>query len=227
MLFQSHARLLGCALLLVGGLLLSGCATMQGSSGDFFDGEVLPETVATSGPALESELLERAIHNEVNRVRQRHGLAALAWIEPVAPLARAHSQDMNSQRYFGHVNAAGEDAQLRAARFGLATTYTRGPCQLEGIGENLYATHRYREFTLRRSPAQEASYDVDWKSADDVVAETVQAWMTSATHRANLLSPLYQGHAIGVVVGDQDKIFVTQNLVPGAPALLADGGDAR
>jgi uncharacterized protein YkwD len=84
---------------------------------------------------------------------------------------------------------------------------------VSGMAENLYATHRFAEYTVTGSDRGSHTYDVVWKRQADLAREAVAAWMGSPGHKANLLSPLYDAQAIGVVLGDDNTVFVTQNFV--------------
>src|SRR5690606_2325841 len=116
--YRRHARLSLGSLVFVGSLLLSGCAASQPTTEAFFNAEPLPASVRYEAPALDTHTLEQAIHAEVNRLRQEHGVGPLAWAASVATVARAHSRDMATRQYFGHVNPAGEDATARARHAG-------------------------------------------------------------------------------------------------------------
>ena len=118
---------------------------------------------------------------------------------------------MAKHGYFGHVNRAGESASERAAKIGLAGRHQSGNLVIEGLGENLFATHRYSEYIVSSNQGEE-SYQVKWKQQSDIAREAVQAWMDSTPHRINLLSPAYTKQGIGVALGSNGTIFVTQNL---------------
>ena len=51
--------------------------------------------------------------------------------------------------------------------------------------------------------------------------EAVALWLESPTHRANLLSPLYQATAVGVIPGTNETLFITQNFSRHAAEALA------
>ena len=82
-------------------------------------------TVVLAGPAqaTDAAAVERALLDEVNRVRSAHGLPALRLDATLQRAARSHSDDMLRRGYFGHGSFA-----ERLARFG-----ARGP----RLGENL------------------------------------------------------------------------------------------
>lgn len=69
------------------------------------------QPVATSAPTTAAPVttssgdnwdLRLAVANEVNRVRQENGLAALTWNDTVAGLAQQRSVDMVTRNYFSH-----------------------------------------------------------------------------------------------------------------------------
>jgi uncharacterized protein YkwD len=62
--------------------------------------------------ASDTQSLERAAHDQVNRYRASQGLPALAWNEAIAAQARNHSQSMaQGQTGFGH---GGFDGRVKA-----------------------------------------------------------------------------------------------------------------
>jgi uncharacterized protein YkwD len=71
---------------------------------------------------------ERRILRDVNRIRDRHGLAPLSWRKNLAAVARAHSEVMASAGFMGHVDPQGRRVGDRLREAGLA--YRR-------VGENV------------------------------------------------------------------------------------------
>jgi uncharacterized protein YkwD len=208
--------------------LLGGCAASRGPSGPSADEAVMgsapkdpleallapapwPASATQDAPALDLDALAQTTHAYVNAVRAEHDLPALSWAEPLVAIARAHSQDMAINAYFGHTNGAGEDATARAQRAGLPCQQVAGTYLLEGIGENLFLTHRYAEYRAGRDASGQPVYTFTWKEADEIARQAVAGWMQSRTHRANLLSPLYRAEAIGIVLAGNAALFVTQN----------------
>ena len=63
---------------------------------------------------------EKAIFDMVNQVRAENGLAALAWDDGLAALARAHSEDMIKRGFFDHVNPDGLGPDGRADAAGIS-----------------------------------------------------------------------------------------------------------
>ena len=62
----------------------------------------------------------RDIFDMVNQVRAENGLAALAWDDGLAALARAHSEDMIKRGFFDHVNPDGLGPDGRADAAGIS-----------------------------------------------------------------------------------------------------------
>ena len=197
-------------LVLLAGLLVVGPACRSVAPAELerlMEPSELPAHVAAEAPALDVALLERAIHNEVNAVRAARGLPLLSWSDELALVTRAHSRDMAQRGYFGHVNLSGDDPTTRAVRAGIETA----SAEAAGVGENLFLTHRYDEYLVDRR-AGELRYIIDWKLLDELARQAVEAWMHSPAHRANLLYPKYAAQAVGVELGPNQTVFVTQNL---------------
>ncbi|MEM6645364.1 MAG: CAP domain-containing protein [Bacteroidota bacterium] len=194
-------------------LLFTGCSSsQQAATLDHLLGPVAWDASRLAPPPpIETPTLEAAIHEAVNAVRADQGQPPLRWLPPFRAVAAEHSQHMAEAPFFGHTNPQGENPSDRAARHGLTPTESLGGYVLEGIGENLYLTHRYRE--VRLFPDGQP-HEADWKTVGELAAETVAAWLDSPMHRANLLSPHYRGQAIGVVIGQNHTVYITQNLSP-------------
>lgn len=171
----------------------------------------MPGAISDQAPSLDLEELEYLIHEASNEARRLKGLRSLVWSDTIAYVARGHSLDMATHGYFSHVNKKGDSATERAAAAGLARLHRAGNIVLEGLGENLFATHRYSEYTVHAFDEAQ-SYDVTWKTEKEIAAEAISAWLESPGHRMNLLSPTYRREGIGVALGTNGTLFVTQNL---------------
>src|SRR5690242_7242362 len=84
-------------------LLLMLFATMTAAAGPKRPGQ----------PEIRVADLERRVHELINDVRVEHGVAALAYDERLAKIARGHSRDMVVRNFFSHVNPDGRDATAR------------------------------------------------------------------------------------------------------------------
>ena len=180
-----------------------------------------PEGATHHAPRLQPEALALRIHERVNEVREAHGLRPLAWAGPLAEVARAHSRDMATAAYFGHINLRGEDPTDRAQEAGYASRVQVGSYIIEGIGENLFLTHHFHEYRIHYAPDGTPRYSFTWKTADEIAREAVDSWLNSATHRANVLSPFYRAEAIGVVQGTNEALYITQNFSCQTDGLVA------
>lgn len=123
--FSWVAAVFACA----GSLLLAGC----GVGGI----DAIDEAFGGSGgsrptPSAEMSASERALATEVldlvNQERTSRGIEPVAWSEPAAAAAYAHSVDMDVRDFFDHDNPDGEGPGPRLARQGVGG---------QGWGENI------------------------------------------------------------------------------------------
>jgi len=182
------------------------CVTFLGASNGTVD---RIDAVLGDNKELNPKTLSVAIHEQVNDVRVETGLPALAWNGALRSVSVAHSDDMARHSYFSHTNLDGESPSDRADRLGFECRPDQKDLKF-GIGENLYAGYTYGTYTLARNNRRER-IKRDWKDADQIVEEVVNGWLASPGHRANLLEPNYIEEAIGVVITDDDRVYVTQN----------------
>ena len=171
----------------------------------------MPDSVAARAPSIEAQKIASSIHIETNSARTERGLDSLAWSSDIARIAITHSQDMAQQGYFGHINTRGESATERAARLGYTSLHRTSQYVIVGIGENLFATHRYSEYSVHHMPDEPIFYVVTWKDSGQIAREAVDAWLQSPSHRRNVLSTAYTTQGIGVAIAANGTIFVTQN----------------
>lgn len=151
--------------------------------------------------------LAARIHGLVNRERLEHGLSALGTDAALVSIARAHSRDMASRGYFGHVNLDGMDPTARGAAAGYACRKDHDSYYTYGISENLFATCWYSPVLVSGSREME----FDGKSEEAIAAETVDAWMKSPDHRDNILDPGLGREGIGVAFGQGTVVFITED----------------
>ncbi len=90
----------------------------------------------------DAELLARAIHDEVNRVRVERGLRTLEWGPRLSQIAVNHSQDMGRRGYFEHDSPEGDDFGDRYQRADYTCQVPTGGRRILLGGENLFLTHR-------------------------------------------------------------------------------------
>lgn len=165
------------------------------------------------GPAvvvgkLDAHALGLRIHERVNEVRARNGLKPLAWNGPLVAIAQGHSRDMQARSYFAHVSPSGEDFSQRYQRGGFVCRVPAGANRFLTGGENLAMVHQVGQWQVwedgRREPDQ-------IHSLEQLAEQTVTGWWNSPPHRQNLLRPEWQTEAIGVIVGADGTVWVTQN----------------
>lgn len=195
---RSTRALLASALLTIACLLATACAPA-----------VVPDSLPAQRTAqgLDLDELERLVHQEVNRVRARHGLRTLTWNASIHPVALGHSEAMRDRDRFAHVIARRDVID----RYELGGVTCRVPMDggtyLTG-GENLFLGHRVQRWRVwtdgRREPAE-----VNDEAA--LARRAVNGWMNSPGHRENMLQPAWRTEAIGVVVGTDGRVWVTQN----------------
>ncbi|MCO4760301.1 MAG: CAP domain-containing protein [Myxococcales bacterium] len=156
---------------------------------------------------LPSAIAQR-VHQEVNRVRQRHRLKPLRWDGRLSVVAHGHSRDMLRRDYFAHTAPGGADFSKRYSR---ANYVCRVPLTSRSYltgGENLALTHHNARFIVysdgRKQPA-------GFRSPAEVARRVVVGWLNSPGHRANLLKPHWRQEGIGVAIGADGRIWVTQN----------------
>lgn len=193
------------ALTLVGTLLV-GCAQGQSAT------EQTPQTdPLTEQPDFSAAEVERAIHRHVNRVRAESGLPQLVWNDTLATVGRRYSADMAERDFFAHVDPDGRTPSDRASALGFECRKVEADYVTTGVGENLFVTSLYGSYRVTtRGNTETRTYA--WKELDELAREVVEGWMSSPGHRRNLLEAGYDGEGIGVVITDEDRVYVTQVL---------------
>jgi len=136
--------------------------------------------VAAKPATVNIASVEHLAFDLLNKRRIDNGLSPLVWNEEVAALAREHSADMAIMRYFSHKDLNGGYVSDRADSHGIKKWIA--------IGENI-------------------AYNKGYK---DPIEKAVELWMTSDSHRHNLMDPSWSDSAVGVAVADDGSYFFTQ-----------------
>ncbi|MGI6065285.1 MAG: stalk domain-containing protein [Bacillota bacterium] len=68
---------------------------------------------------LDAEEAEQEVFFLVNKAREQQGLNPLVWMDELADIARAHSQDMAEHDFFAHISPSTGDPAQRAQAYGL------------------------------------------------------------------------------------------------------------
>lgn len=123
---------------------------------------------------------EFQIHYLINNERRRKGLGDLYWDDDLARMARSYSRQMARESFFSHYDGDGNTVVERAQRSDI-----RGWSK---IGENLFFCEGYDNF--------------------DALA--VRGWMSSPTHRRNVLDRQFNTTGIGIAESRSGEIYITQ-----------------
>ena len=157
-----------------------------------------PASGAESGIAAKREAAEAPVSTAderrfvelVNRERVRRGLSSLE-IDPVLiTVARRHSAEMRDRKYFDH-NSPSVGIQTPMDRYRIAVRSL--PNDYACVGENLF-----------------------YCSVVDV-QRGHNAFMTSPTHRENVLYPRFEKIGVGIVRGPGGQFWVTQMFLTNTP----------
>lgn len=125
---------------------------------------------------------EQLVVEQTNQQRALEHLDPLRSVPRLAECARLHSQEMAEKDYFSHTSPTDGlvTPRDRVSALGLKPTI---------VGENIYM-----------SSGREASA---------VVQSSMDAWMKSPGHRANILKPEFTSIGVGFFVKGAD-VYVTQ-----------------
>jgi uncharacterized protein YkwD len=164
------------AVLLLAGALAVGALLAAGLFTGAADAKRGPECAnAQTDPGnLNSREAEKAIRCLINERRDQHGVGNLDANGKLANAAQDHTDHMVKKRCFAHVCLGESGMSTRIRRTG----YLNG-ARSWGIGENLAA-----------GPGEQGA-----------PAETVDAWMDSPPHRANILSRSFEHVGVGMTHG--------------------------
>ena len=72
--------------------------------------------------------------------------------------------------------------------------------------ENIFQNNLYNSITYYGGVP---SYD--WNTQEEIAESTVQGGMNSSGHRRNILTEYWKSECIGVVISNDDKIYITEN----------------
>lgn len=159
---------------------------------------IVKDEILVLEPDYDFELMERQIHEGINKKRVENGLSKLDWNSKLNSIAREHSEDMSQRNYFAH-----GDFEVRYERAGFNCKILVGDTYYLGA-ENLYqhnkAMYTYEYGGVARYNKQER-----------IVSDIVEGWMQSKGHRENILTSYWQTEGIGIAVNGRGEILVTQN----------------
>lgn len=147
--------------------------------------EAVKNSAADNTPAdvkssVNISVIEHRVFDLINQRRTAAGLSLLAWSDNVAGVARVHSKNMASLKFFSHTGVDGKKVNNRADELGVKKWHS--------LGENIAYNRGFK------SPLESA----------------VQSWMSSPGHRDNILKNDWQESGIGVVVTEDGTYYFTQ-----------------
>jgi uncharacterized protein YkwD len=156
--------------------------------------------------------LEWLIHQQINRERQKYGLAPLDQDEKLTIIARKHSQDMARYNFFGHINLQGEDPAARSKRQGWNKKKQTGPNTWKiGLAENIFLNSLYNRILTTTQNGMIVDKEYIWNNQEQLVQTTVRGWMDSPHHRKNILSSLIERQGIGIAISG-NSVYVTEDM---------------
>ena len=156
-------------------------------------------------PAINAADLAQRIHKLVNAERMKRKLTALAWDGKLARIATDHSRDMVRRNYVSHNTPEGHGFAHRYREGGYTCRITVGLIIHTGA-ENIALGRRYNTMRTINGVAY-----YDWNSPQDIARQTVDGWMRSTGHRANILGPQWKHQGIGVEIAPDNRVLITQN----------------
>lgn len=157
----------------------------------------------TRGSAGWIQALELRIHELVNRQRA----TPLGFDSKLASIARSHSADMATSRFFSHTNLSGQSPTDRGAAVGYDCRKNYGTYYTYGLAENIYQAWLYGSYRTLSGVV----VSKDYHSLEELANLVVGGWMDSPSHRENILNSSYEVEGIGVAVNDDEEVYVTQN----------------
>lgn len=131
--------------------------------------------------------VERAMFEEVNRVREEEGLPALEFDDGLTAAARQHSDEMNRLYYFAH------DSPTAGLRSVSERVYSAGLTDIS-VAENLASEN-----------SVPASAD-----AAAVGRKLTELLLASPYHRENIMDRRFTHSGIGCVASEEGTLFCTQ-----------------
>jgi uncharacterized protein YkwD len=149
--------------------------------------------------------LGKLVHDRVNRERLKHGLLTMRWDDALGRIANAHSKDMAARNYFSHISPEGQGYSYRY----LKNNYACG-IVVKGVmrtgAENIF------RFSLNNLVSEAGGERKnEGQVGEDIAEATIRGWMDSPEDRKNILSPYWQREAIGISIGPDDTMYITDN----------------
>ena len=158
----------------------------------------------------------RLVFYYTNVERLRHGLPEFASWQPLAAAANAHSADMAQRGYFSHTSRKLLRKTTLSDR--LAAQGVSGVAAAENIAMMSAIEQRMVQWNSRGGQRQNVGASDTPVTYQQLAHSTVQQWMNSPGHRANILNPSLAYLGVGCAVGYDNNwpyVYVTQNFCGG------------
>ena len=149
--------------------------------------ETLLSPTSPTYPLPENYEIGLAIHREINKVREEHGLSPLTWDRNLAYIAYTYAKEMAENGFFSHYH----DGQGPLDRYRAYDYHCKKAAYMEEAGENLFKGDHI-------------------ENEEELAAFVVDKWMNSEGHRANILSEEWEREGIGVYVKN-NTVYVVEN----------------
>jgi len=156
-------------------------------------------------PDIDSKQLENKIHDLVNRERAKNGLPALLQDERLSKVARKYSQDMVERKFFSHNDPDNRSFYDRYKSEGFDCSIRTGKTTCMGA-ENIAQAILYSS-----SFYKDGKTFYNWNTEDKIAESVVKLWMGSKGHKANIMTPYFKRHGIGVTFSDDGKAYITED----------------
>jgi uncharacterized protein YkwD len=157
-------------------------------------------------PVIDVSRLEKRIHALINRERKKAGVPTLGWNQTLQQIARNHSRNMATRRFFSHTDPEGRNFSERYRRGGFKCAIKTSRYTTQLGGENIAYNNLSSAITRRNGRTT-----TSWNTEEQIAAAVVGQWMSSSGHRRNILTRHYRREGIGVAIGKDGKVLVTQN----------------
>jgi len=173
--------------------------------------EAPPSPTPVSAPVYDRRELERAIFDEINRVRLINDRDALSLRKDVARAGRKYAKELAADaraKPSYDPSAAVIDLHHRGGRFGdtvVERLAYKGVDDVARAGENIISL----PVDVVRPDGRH-----DVLSLSEVAQRTVQHWLLSPTHRANMLTTEYTAGGVGIYQQDGVVVAVSIFIVP-------------
>jgi uncharacterized protein YkwD len=192
--------------LIVSCLMAAACAPIPFEEPGLGKQKIPDQTVSKAKPRIDIGALEQRIHVLINQQRAKHGLSSLDWNPALNKIARLHSKDMATKRYFQHNSPEGHDLAYRYSQQGFVCEIAVGAMYYTG-GENIFQTNLYSSVEY----INEIPTIYHWNDIETMAQTTVKGWMNSPSHRETILEPSWRTEGIGIGISNDNKVYITQD----------------